>query len=133
MSTSQAKFYKANKDKVLSYKKQYYQEKNKAYIAFKKFHINGFSKRDSDKIIKNAIDNKKIYFIFNDNDTEKYNLEDFINIFDIRYDCKVNGYIENDSGGYNCNDINIDECINCISTNHELVLSIFLPVIKKSI
>lgn len=95
MSTPQANFYKANKDKVLSYKKQYYQEKNKAYIALKKFCINEFSKRDSDIIIKSAIDNfNPKYNNFNISFMNNiYNLEEFINKYDIDNNIKVEAYL----------------------------------------
>lgn len=48
------KFYNNNKDKILAYKKQYYQEKNKEKLFLKHFKINGLSKRDSNNTLKLA-------------------------------------------------------------------------------
>ena len=94
MSTisSQSKFYQTNKDKVLAYKKQYYQKKNKAYIALKKLHIQNISKRESDKIIKTAIDNNNINIrVLGD----YYELDEFIDNYNIHKNLLVTGIVSN--------------------------------------
>lgn len=59
--SSQSKFYKSNRDKILLYKKQFYKEKNKDLIFLKNFQINGLSRRDSNNLIRNAYDNNNLF------------------------------------------------------------------------
>jgi hypothetical protein len=57
MATSQQRFYQNNREKVLANKKKYYAKKSNKDVndLFKNVQLNGKTKRESNKIIKNAI------------------------------------------------------------------------------
>lgn len=87
--SSHAKFYNNNKDKILAYKKQYYQNKHKEEIILKHFKINVLSKRVSNNVLKYAFRNNLIVInIENDNanndyDCHTYTFKEFIDKYDI--------------------------------------------------
>ncbi len=84
------KYYEENKSKILDYKKNFYFEKNKIYIALKNFQLEKFSKRESDKIIKSAIKNGNITIQFNN---INYTLEDFLDNYGICGNLLIHGYL----------------------------------------
>jgi hypothetical protein len=99
-----------------------------------KIKIKPFSNEDSRIIINNAISNDNIAFIFNDKG-KKYSWHTFINTFDIEYECEAIGYLDNDSGGYCCEDLSVENIIEYTTGNHahQLVISIFLPILMKEV
>jgi len=99
-----SKFYNNNKDKILAYKKQYYQEKNKGKLFLKHFKITGLSKRDSNNIIKHAYDNNLLSFeIENTNnefdyETESHDLDSIMEKYNIKGILNCESTISNEDG-----------------------------------
>jgi hypothetical protein len=133
---SATKHYYANKDAILQYKKQYYQEKNRKLIFLRKLHINGMSKRDSNKVLQLAYDLNKISF---EVDTAQgvldYTLDTFMNTFNInsKTNVPVIGYIAKDEDNFSlCEDININEALEMLNdNNYKLAIIIPIPFFKK--
>jgi hypothetical protein len=76
MATSQQRFYQNNREKVLANKKKYYAKKSNKDVndLFKNVQLNGKTKRESNKIIKNAIASDAIII--------KYTAPDAQHLFD---------------------------------------------------
>jgi uncharacterized membrane protein len=134
---SAAKHYYANKDAILQYKKQYYQEKNKMYIFLKQFQIIGISRRNSNKLLKKAYNSQNFYV----NVTDQYGNNETKEFGSIKCSHMINGIIQVEACFKNIVGDIIIEDINTISSddyddifnngNHILYLTIKYPIIRK--
>jgi hypothetical protein len=86
-----SKHYEANRDKILDYKKQFYAEKVKYRKQFQNIKLKGFSKIDSNRIIKKAI-STSVCFVETDGKTmtpqefyDAYDIKDF-SVIEVDYD-----------------------------------------------
>jgi len=79
--SSAIKYYNTHKEQVLLYKRNFYINKNNKYIFFKNIKLKGISKRESKKLIKEAIDKNILQIFLNQ---EKIDLNDFINNYEIK-------------------------------------------------
>jgi hypothetical protein len=59
-SNSQKQYYLQNRERILAYKKLFYQQNNAKYIMFKRIKLFNWSKNQSNSIIKNAIIKDKL-------------------------------------------------------------------------
>ena len=96
------KFYNSHKEQVLAYKKEWYAKKTYLNSFFKNIQIKGFSKSESNKILKTAIkcQNLKVK-VDNDyyeilNDSVSFPLEQLVNTYKVAFsrievDCEL-GY-----------------------------------------
>jgi hypothetical protein len=80
MSTAAVKYYYSHKDKVLAYKKDFYAKKMAKYSYFKNIKIKNISKRQSNEIIKTAID-LNILTILLGEECKEYQLSVFIELY----------------------------------------------------
>lgn len=80
--SSAIKYYNSHKEEVLKYKKEYYHNKNKKYSFFKKIKIKGYTKKESNALIKTAIDldRCKILFSYGD-ELKKYTPYEFMELY----------------------------------------------------
>lgn len=78
--SSAIKYYNSHKEEVLKYKKEYYHNKNKKYSFFKKIKIKGYTKKESNALIKTAIDLDRCKIIFND-ECVKYTPYEFMELY----------------------------------------------------
>lgn len=136
MSTisSQSKFYQTNKDKVLAYKKQYYQEKNKSVIALKQFQIIGLLRSNSNKILKKAYENGNFYITatnqFGQTETIPY-CSYLCSYYKSNGILDVEAYIKNPITETITNILDINDYDNLFDGYNTLYLTIKYPIIKK--
>jgi hypothetical protein len=79
--SSAIKYYNTHKEQVLLYKRNFYINKNNKYIFFKNIKLKGISKRESKRLIKDAIDKNVLNIFLNQ---EQIDFNDFINNYEIK-------------------------------------------------
>jgi hypothetical protein len=131
---SAAKHYYANKEAILQYKKQYYQQKNYKTIFLRKLHIQGMSKRDSNKVLQLAYDLNKIEF---EVDSSNYSLDTLVNKFtvDSKTNVSVLGYVGEKFNGeichsysQRCEDFDCDVLLQTLNDD-KYKLAIIVPIL----
>lgn len=126
MTTAQMKYYENNKDKVLAYKKQQYQIRQDIHIALKNIHIEGLSKRESDKVIKTTLETgNRIRIKFLD---KYFSPREFMSNYTINNKIIATAYIdETDDANYIVSIMNKNfDTVYCL----DLILQ--LPIVNKT-
>lgn len=138
MSTlsSATKYYQLNKGKVLEYKKQFYYNKTKKHSIFKNIKIKGFTKRESQSLIKTAIDNNNLLIELNE--CEQIELTDFHESYEFKSFSIIEIIANDDSDSSRCECQNIPyydikQYYNEKDCNHKLVLSIWDNMLQKKL
>jgi len=134
--SSAVKYYNSHKEQVLKYKKEFYYNKTKKYSLFKNIKIKGYTKKQSNFLIKTAIDNNNILILINDNDYISF--DNFIKLYKFKdfSIIEIEAYDDSDCGFGCCNDIpyeHIKEFYIKFDSNHKLTLSIYDSFIIKTI
>jgi len=123
MRTVNNKHYAKYRDKQIVYRRQKYKEQNKYSIFLNKIKIRGLSKHMSNKLIKTALQQKKLQIELNEID--RIPLEDFYNNYKFKDNLNVieiDAIFQKDSGGHAyCCDIEKQELLDFFDL-HDLVL-----------
>jgi hypothetical protein len=123
IQSKQSAYYCAHREKVLIYKKEHYQKKRAKYQLLKSVLIRGFTKKESNTLIKLATDLNKLFISINDADLsvnefmKKYRLKQYRIL-------EVDALISNDFGRLSNN--SFEDAIKCINGNYELRVSVFV-------
>lgn len=124
-----ASYYNLNKDKILTYKKEFYKTKvqNAKYSCFKNIKISGYTKRQSATLIKQVLISNNL--IISINETTNISVDDFIKKYKFKnYSIiELDGFDETDSSCGCCKDIPYNDIIHYYDKNsaHDLVLSVW--------
>ena len=133
------KFYNNNKDKILAYKKQYYQDLHKVELSLKGFQIFGLSRRESNRLLKKAYHTPPSHIYINVTNQRSENATIQLGSFFCRFE-KFNGILEVEAKFRNYYSPNEFVEVNTISPadydkileTHELHLFIKYPLIEKN-
>lgn len=104
----QAKYYKNNKDKVLSYKKEFYRKKVEKYEPFKNIQINSFSKSQSNKLIRFSIDNNLLLLCY---DSKLISIEEFSKNYHFPFKTIVKSFIMIEGQQTQIEEIDYEYCL----------------------
>ncbi len=122
----QMSYYLSNKEKVLQYKKDYYRKKREKYMALKPILIKGFSKKQSNELIKNAID--KNCLVIRLNDKKDLSINDFVKqykLIDYRV-IETTAFVSSDSGAFLCDENPFEDSMECVTeNNYSLTISLY--------
>jgi hypothetical protein len=133
------KFYNNNKEKILAYKKQYYQDLHKVESSLKGFQIIGLPRRESNKLLKKAYNTPPSQIHINVTNQYGHNTSLILDSFYCRFE-KFNGIIDVEAKfrSYYSPDefLNIDTVspldYDTILETHILYLFIKYPLIEKN-
>lgn len=134
--SSAIKYYNSHKEQVLKYKKEYYHNKTKKYSLFKNIKIKGYTKKQTNNLIKTAIDNNNIMILINDNDIISF--DNFIKLYKFKdfSIIEIEAYDDCDFNYCYCHDISYDTIKDYYieyDCSHKLILSIWDSNIIKTI